>query len=361
MFEAGRVAVIGCGVFGAVIAIGLAEAGADVTVFERQQDILQGASQNNQRRLHQGFHYPRDLATARQCVRGFSRFRDAFPDCVSGGWPNAYFIASEGSKTAPEDYRLFAERLGVEFTTIDVATFEPEVRGVSAGILVPEAVYDCSILRETLRGRLDRAGVHLLLGHDVVRIERERGGFRLNGEQVFDAVVNCAYADINRLGAQLGHPCPRRQYEYTVVPIVEWDRPPVGITVMDGPFATVLPLGKTGRFLVYHVVHSVVDRALAEQVPEEWLVRVRHEVHEVGERILSASEVFVPDLARARIVGFLEGPRVVLPDSEDTDARPSIVRAVEPGYLTVFAGKVDHCVAVADEVVSRLMTPARTS
>jgi hypothetical protein len=39
---------------------------------------------------------------------------------------------------------------------------------------------------------------------------------------------------------------------------------------------------------------------------------------------------------------------------DDTDARPSIVSAVEPGYLTVFSGKIDRRLWVADDVAAAL-------
>ena len=53
----------------------------------------------------------------------------------------------------------------------------------------------------------------------------------------------------------------------------------------------------------------------------------------------------------ARSVGFLEGPRVVIANQDDTDARPSLVESPEPGCVSVFSGKIDHCVWVADEVM----------
>ena len=50
----------------------------------------------------------------------------------------------------------------------------------------------------------------------------------------------------------------------------------------------------------------------------------------------------------------VQGPRMLLADSEDTDARPSIVTQHEERYISVFSGKVDHSVWVAEEISSRL-------
>jgi hypothetical protein len=58
-------------------------------------------------------------------------------------------------------------------------------------------------------------------------------------------------------------------------------------------------------------------------------------------------------LRTCRLKSFVQGPRRVLAKSDATNARPSIVTDHEPGYLSVFSGKIDHSVWVADEVASR--------
>ena len=46
---------------------------------------------------------------------------------------------------------------------------------------------------------------------------------------------------------------------------------------------------------------------------------------------------------------------MVLAQKEDTDARPSMVNSYNnDGYFTVFSGKIDHCMWVADEVGQKL-------
>jgi hypothetical protein len=62
---------------------------------------------------------------------------------------------------------------------------------------------------------------------------------------------------------------------------------------------------------------------------------------------------FVPALRRCRLKSFLQGSRRVLAKSDATDARPSIVTEHEAGYLSVFSGKIDHSIWVADEVANR--------
>ena len=364
MSNSHSVAVIGCGIFGAMAALRLASAGASVTVFERESKPLQRASYNNQNRLHLGFHYPRDDETARQSIRGFQHFRDEFSPCILGGFPNAYFIASQGSLVTPQAYLAFCQRLGLRHDLIDPSTYICPVRGVDLGVLCDEVVFDGAVLSSLVQLRLANAQIEPRFNAKVERIERRPGGFRLHvvGEpaQDFDSVLNCTYATVNELTAQLGHALPEYQYEYTMVPIIEWDHLPVGVTIMDGPFMTVLPFGLTGRHLLYHVAHSVVAEHVGIQMPADWLDKATAPSRQVDrqalfQRIRQACSRFVPELGSVRLSGFLEGPRMVLAHRHQTDARPSIVRLHEPGYVTAFTGKIDHCMWVADDIANLLL------
>ena len=368
MSEQRSAAVIGCGIFGAMTALRLAEAGWDVTIFERLPTALQGSSFNNQNRLHLGFHYPRDDETARQCIRGFEHFKQTFPECILDRFPNAYFIAEQGSMTTPGDYLAFCQRVGLPYTLLSLDAFEPRLQGVSLGLLCDEVVYDCAILRHLILQRLQDSGIKPVFNCDVTGIQRDGHGYRLDagGRPLgrHDAVVNCTYADVNRLTSQLGHVVPEYQYEYTMVPILEWDQPPLGITVMDGRFMTLLPFGKSGRFLMYHVSHTVVASEVTHLMPPTWRDPATRPSTQVDQQALfrkmqAACAEFVPSVMDAKLTGFLEGPRVVLAHKDKTDARPSILRQHEPTFLSVFTGKIDHCMWVADDVTNTLNAAMR--
>ncbi|WP_290898887.1 hypothetical protein, partial [Hoeflea sp.] len=227
-----------------------------------------------------------------------------------------------------------------------------------------ELVYDCSILRELVTGRLAASSVTLHTDTAVVGLESMADGsiacMTSQGQaRTYRAIVNCSYADINRLTPMLGFTTAENQYEYTAVPIIETDFDTAGVTIMDGPFMTVLPFGKSGRYLLYHVRHTVLETAVGHDMPEAWLSPdtspfANADRQGLYERMRHDCMRFVPALERARLVGFLKGPRMVLARRDDTDARPSIVSAHAPNYLTVFSGKIDHCMWVADDVASHI-------
>ena len=105
--DAVDVVVIGGGIFGAEVALKAKSLGLSVKIYEAKDNILSGASQNNQNRLHLGFHYPRDLETGRQSIRGFNAFREKYQESIQDDFVNAYFIANSNSLTSPAAYLTF--------------------------------------------------------------------------------------------------------------------------------------------------------------------------------------------------------------------------------------------------------------
>ena len=358
-----NVAVIGCGAFGAEIALKARACGLSVTIYEANTDILLGASGNNQNRLHLGFHYPRDLETGRQSIRGFEAFKQKYAECIEGEFQNAYFIANKCSLTSPEEFLEFCEMLGAPYKPVLASNFPVKVQGADKGILCEEVAYDCRVLRDLVWMRLRDEDIDLAIGEKVLKIEKAGERYRIESQNrsplLVDVVINCSYANINRLTEQLGYVVPERLFEYTVVPIIKLDIPKVGITIMDGPFMTLLPHGKSENSLLYHVENSVVAKSIATQLDEKWLTPdtspfASMNKNQYFRHMIEACREYVPVLEGATLAGFLEGPRMVLARKEDTDARPSMINDYGDSYFTVFSGKIDHCMWVADDMYLRL-------
>jgi len=359
-----NIAIIGGGVFGVMTSIRLAELGETVSLFERLPGLMQGAS-FNANRLHLGFHYPRDVETALQCRRGYVKFMEEFKGATLEGLFNAYFIASEGSLTSPDDFLAFCKRIRLPYQEIELDGFQPSVKNVELGVLTDEVMYDPAILRRLMTERLKRSGARTRVGCEVSDVRRNgKNGFEISigdeGKARFDAIVNCCYASANRLTARLGHRIETRQYEYIAAPIIELDWPELAsITIFDGPFMGLLPFGRNGQYMLYHVRQMVIAQDDGPFLDPAWLDPQNSPFASVNkeewyETLLESCCKFVPALRRACLKGFLQGPRMVLANREDTDARPSIVTSHEHGYIAVFSGKIDHCMWVADDVVRAL-------
>ena len=357
-----KIAVIGCGIFGAEIALKLSNFDHEIQIFEKESQCLLGASLNNQNRLHKGFHYPRDLNTAQQCIKGFDRFVSEYPDCIENKFDNLYFISSRDSQTTPDKFIDFCNSLNDFKEIIDIQSLPVSVRNTELAVLTEEAVYDCKILRTIILQKLKNSNVEIFNNIFVDDIAYDSSNnFQLfsneNNLGVFDFVINCTYANINSLTKKLGHKILTNQYEYTFTPIIDLDIEKIGITIMDGPFTTLLPYGKSNKYLLYHVDHSVIARKNSKEIDPSWLMSNGSpmsglDVNYQYNKIINAASEFMPFLDEALLSGYLSGPRMVKAKVDSTDERPSNISYYENGYCTVFSGKIDHCVWVADEILN---------
>jgi glycine/D-amino acid oxidase-like deaminating enzyme len=360
-----HVAVIGGGIFGCLISIELARRGCVVNLYERNSEIMVGASLNNQNRLHLGYHYPRDDNTALQCIKGFNKFKLAFSNCVLGDFQNNYYISSRDSKVSMPEYEEFCRRVGLPVSPVSV-DFPVEVQNVMGGLSTKEVVYDSRLLAQEVQELLAQSKVSVFCNHDITGVNKDASAkFNLKSGNVevgkFNKVINCTYANYNRFNKDLGLDDQLLQYEYTLVPIIKWLEKPVGITIMDGDFMTVLPFGLSGNSLLYHVEHTVVESEISHNLNQAWLSKpsspaqyIDKELH--FKKMLKACIEFVPELSSAELVGFLEGPRVVFSGKETTDERPSVINVLDKdGFFAVFSGKIDHSIWVADHVAEMIV------
>lgn len=353
------VAIIGGGIFGVETALSAASLGLKVKVFEANDTIMSGATKNNQNRLHLGFHYPRDIETGRQSIRGFYAFKHKYQDCITGQFDNAYFIASKGSLTRPEEYLKFCRELGVNYKEINPSDFHIDLNGVDIGILCEEVVYDVALLKSTLLQSLEKSQINLALNTRISEVQHSQDGFEIfdhNGNKVkAKFLINATYSDINRITAALNYNILQNHYEYTVVPVVELDIPRVGITIMDGPFYTLLPFGKTSKYLLYSVEQSVISTVSSDQMPKEWHCPNDAPFNELNPTVyfnnmINDASSFIPILKTAKVIDFLQGPRMVLSNNDCTDGRPSVIKIFDNKYITIFSGKIDHSIWVADDI-----------
>lgn len=360
-----RVGIVGCGIFGSEIAIALSQSGFSVTVIESKKEILQGASGNNLNRVHIGFHYPRDLETAKQAYQCYDEFKRKYSSCVSTNFLNSYFIANTGSLTSANSFFEFCKRLGAPHKIIKSKDFPLLITSADNGIICEESVYDFNSMRKLIYEKFTEQRVQLISGNGVVHISKKDDSYSLelsDGNIIsVDIVVNTSYADINRLANQIGVKLNEMQYEYTVIPIIEAAIPRVGVTIMDGPFTSILPRGTSGEFLLYHVDHSVLTREVGCQVASDWLSPETGPFYKINKqeyfsKMIELCSQFIPDLKSAKLCGFLEGPRIVQSRKESTDARPSVIKFHNNNsYISILSGKVDSSIWASKNIQTKLL------
>ncbi|HEY7156503.1 MAG TPA: FAD-dependent oxidoreductase, partial [Gemmataceae bacterium] len=274
-------AIIGGGFFGCMTALALRRRGARVVLLEREDDLLRRASYHNQARVHHGYHYPRSLRTALRSRVNFPRFVEQFDFCLERNFDKYYAVARQFSKVTARQFRGFFEHIQAPIERAPESIrrlFNDDL--IEEVFRVTEYAFDAVRLREWLRERLRDAEVEVRLQTEAVRVRPHTGGQLLltletpRGCDELPAreVFNCTYAQINRLLAGSDLPLIPLQQELTEMALVRVPEPlaHVGVTVMCGPFFSVMPFPPRGLHSLSHVRYTphAAWRAGSRQRPE---------------------------------------------------------------------------------------------
>ena len=348
--------MIGAGVFGSEIAIQLAKNGHRVELFEKKSNILLEATANSQNRLHLGLHYPRDLETAVQSVKGYATFVDRFPTSVRKNFPNYYGLASSNSKVSVNEYEVFAKLAGIK---VEEVSHVPEL-DIAASKLekiwaCSEGVIDINTLRNLMKEELVQNRVKVHCDTEIVECEMINSVWNLaSTENVFpgfDSVIRTTYG-LDRIISNTASVTDRDyEYHHTLILEVKSKNPTVGFTVIDGDFITLLPNGFSNDFLLYAPMISVRRKFQGSHYPNEWDSSAVSEFHAMEEALISRTQEWFPSFRILDKPKWNITVRSIQPNVSATDKRTSQVKMTAESFYDVWSGKIDHCVDVAQEIV----------
>jgi len=361
-----RVAVVGGGLFGCTVAIHAVRAGHEVHLYEaNERGLMRAASTINQYRLHLGYHYPRSPETVQECRASERSFLEEYGQAVTDRGQHLYSVARNGSKVSGTDYVKFLAANHLPYVLIEN---EPHINGEMVDVVIgaDEKRIIPHRLQAVVEAKMRQAFGHLYFKHVHIG---EPAPATLRRD--FDKVVIAAYAGTNQVAEELG--CRQTVYQYEVVekPIVRLLPEALGetgIVVMDGPFGCVDPRWPGGGdYVLGHVEHAIHNRNVGTEpeIPEYLadyidggFIREPRGTH-FAEFIEAGSE-YVPALRGAVHFASMFTVRTVLPDVDATDARPTMVEALDDKVIRVFAGKLSSCVDAAQQVVAQLDEDVRS-
>jgi glycine/D-amino acid oxidase-like deaminating enzyme len=359
-------AVIGGGFFGAVIARYLREHGYNrVVMIEKGPDLLKRASYNNQARIHNGYHYPRNIVTALRSHVNFPRFVEDYGECVHDTFEKVYAVAKVNSKVTARQFSLFCDRIGAPLEPAPPATrdlFNPDL--IEDVFTCREYAFDPDKLRGIVRRQLRESGVEVRTETEAVRVSESGGGLildtsgptgncRIEAKEVF----NCTYSRINRLLRDSGLPVIPLKHELTELAVVDMPRrlKSIGITVMCGPFFSCMPFPALGRHSLSHVRYTPHvewhDREDADYRDPHLFLDSTERKSSFAHMIRDA-ERYVPALSDIHQTGSLWEIKTVLPLNENDDGRPILFRKNHglKGLTCIMGGKVDNIYDALEEL-----------
>lgn len=358
--------IVGGGFYGAAIAVYLAkERGLKrILLVEREPALLTRASYNNQARVHNGYHYPRSFTTAYRSRINLPKFVRDWPHAIKRDFTKLYAIARRNSKVTAKQFERFCREIGAAIQPADPvlrSLFDPRL--IEDVFLVEEYAFDATKLAAWAEAELLESGVQIRLDTRVTAIShglgkglvvtmetKHRGEEQVNCQYVF----NCTYSGLNQFGGDF--PGTRTGLKQEVTEMALMQAPPalegLGVTVMDGPFFSMMPFPARGLHTLSHVRYTPHLHWKDEPGIDPYqklddygrASRVDHMVRDVAR--------YLPAVLDAKYVDSLFEVKTVLVKNEGDDGRPILFEKHPelPGCYSVLGGKIDNIYDVLEKL-----------
>lgn len=271
MEEYGKI-IIGAGLYGLYSAYFCGKLGETVLVLEYDKEPFKRATFINQARVHNGYHYPRSYSTAIKSAHYFKRFNDDYGFSILTKFDQVYATSSEFSWSDAKQFQKFCA--AAEIKCDEVAPTKYFKDGYCDGaFLTEEYTYDAQILKQYLLEKISELpNVEIQYGARIRSIQNNGKEYEIelmDGRKVKSSfVLNATYASVNQIQNMLGFEHFKIKYELCEIILcnVNDKLKDTGLTVMDGPFFSIMPFGKTG----YHSLTAVTftpHKACKESLP----------------------------------------------------------------------------------------------
>ncbi|MEG2295222.1 MAG: FAD-dependent oxidoreductase [Oscillospiraceae bacterium] len=356
--------ILGAGIYGLYSALLCGKKGETVLVLEYDEQAFERATYINQARVHNGYHYPRSYSTAIKSKNYFNRFNDDYGFCVHDAFKKIYAISKEFSWTNAEQFKKFSHASNVKCIEIPPEQYFKE--NVCDGVFETcEYTYDAKILKEYFLKELEAyPNVMFLYQARITQIKETATNYEVvlsDGRQYSTAyLLNCTYASTNQVTAILGYEPFKIKYELCEIILCKVDAAlqDVGITVMDGPFFSIMPFGKTGLHSLTsvtftpHLTSYDTLPTFACQKHEDSLCspqqlnncnNCKYKPKSAWDYMSQLAKKYLRDDMKFEYVESLFSMKPILMASEIDDSRPTVIKEFnsKPKFVSVLSGKIN--------------------
>ncbi len=374
MFNYDRI-IIGAGLYGLYAAAQCGKRGEKVLVLEYDDAPFARATYINQARVHMGYHYPRSLSTALKSAGYFKRFCEDYGFSILTKFDQVYATSSEFSWTNAEEFVAFCKAADIRCEEVSANKyFKPGA--VDGAFLTEEYTYDAHILRDFFLKELHNLpNVILQFGVRLQRIIQMAEEYQIlykaiGADQIQSVaspfVLNATYASTNQIMAMVEQ---RNAVDSDFKPFgIKYELCEIilcnpserlqntGITVMDGPFFSIMPFGLTGQHSLTSVTftpHVTSYDTLPKFTCQNGMTCQPSQLcncNECPNRPDSAWP-YMKHLADRYLLpeyGYtydrsLFSMKPILKSSEVDDSRPTAIRinSMKPTFVSVLSGKIN--------------------
>lgn len=361
--------IIGAGLYGLYSALFCGKKGLSVLVLEKEPDSFSRATYINQARVHMGYHYPRSLSTAMKSAGYFKRFVDDYKFCIHDKFEQIYATSENFSWTNAEQFVDFCKAAGIKCDEVPAGRWFQN-KMCDGAFLTEEYTYDAHVLRDYFLDEIGKlSNVTLKFGADIDTIERDGEEYKvgLTDGKAFSSgfVLNATYASVNQI-LKKAFPDESFAIKYELCEIILCDVDDnlknTGLTVMDGPFFSIMPFGLTGKHSLTSVTFTphvtsydelptfTCQKRLAQKGGYKCIPECLGNCNRCPEKPESSWD-YMSHLAQKYMkpeYGFyyresLFSMKPILKSSEIDDSRPTAIRvhSTEPTFISVLSGKIN--------------------
>ena len=357
--------IIGAGLYGLYSALHCCSKGQHVLVLECDDAAFKRATFINQARIHQGYHYPRSISTALKTASYYERFNKDYAFCINNEFDQLYATSARYSWSDGTQFKNFCKAAGIPCEELCADNYFKS--GMCDGVFrTRECTYDAMILKDHIFEQLKKfdKNFEIRFGTKIDRIDRDGEVYRITTEsgESYETgyVLNATYAGANQILDIAGFERFKIKYELCEIILcnVNDKLKDIGFTVMDGPFFSIMPFGKTG----YHSLTSVTFTPHTTSFEEigGFSCPSQSNGHCSPRRLGNCNDCpakpdtawpYMANLARKYMLdeyGFeydhsLFSMKPILMSSELDDSRPTVIRVYSknPTFVGVLSGKIN--------------------
>lgn len=243
--------IIGAGIYGLYSALRCGKRGEKVLVLEKDPQAFMRATFINQARVHMGYHYPRSYSTAIKSAHYFNRFNEDFGFCILDSFDQIYATSGDFSWTDAAQFEKFCAYSNIPCEKLPTSKYFKE-NTCDGAFLTKEYTYDAQILKQYFLDEINKlANIEIHFSERVCALSKKKADYIVtsNKQQYRTSfLLNCTYAGTNEILHMLGLSKFKIKYELCEIILCKTNDSlkQVGLTVMDGPFFSIMPFGKTG-------------------------------------------------------------------------------------------------------------------
>lgn len=356
--------IIGAGLYGLYSAIFCAKQGDRILVLEYEDTLFKRATYANQARIHMGYHYPRSISTAVKSRDYFKRFIEDYSFCINSRFDKVYATSNCFSWTDAGQFRKFCMDANIPCESIPTEKYFND--GMCDGaFLTTEYAYDAGVLKDYYRQEIKKhPNIKVKYSSRLKCINKGNAMYKIHldsGEHFQTSfILNSTYASVNQIHQILGFEPFEIKYELCEIILctINDKLRNVGITVMDGPFFSIMPFGDTG----YHSLTSVTFTPHVASFESNPTFGCQKRSGGFCSPVMlgncndcqakpESAWPYMSNLARKYLreeyefeyAGSLFSIKPILKASEIDDSRPTLIRqySVNPTFVSVLSGKIN--------------------